>query len=58
MFFFQQSFLSLIFFNTDTLLKDFHLKGETVPQKGNNKSFVLGCLMLLQLPVFWSSCIL
>lgn len=37
MLFFQQSFLSWYFFNTDTLLKDFHLKGETVPQKGNNE---------------------
>lgn len=44
--------------SSDTLLKDFDPEGVTVPQTGNNESFVSGCLMLLQCPVFWSSCIL
>lgn len=39
-------------FSSNILLKDFHHKGVTVPQRGNNKSFVSGCLMLLQLPAF------
>lgn len=37
MFFFQTKLSVINFFNTDTILKDFHLHGETVPQKGNKK---------------------
>lgn len=44
-------------FSSDIVPIDFHLKGVTVPQRGNNKPFLSGCV-LLQLPIFWSSCIL